>query len=65
MTLASETGWSEHFILWELPLARLFQYRHVLLRSRDKTTVALYDKYAPKQAKASDQFSIMTAEWKK
>jgi hypothetical protein len=37
--LAEKTGWSEHFILWELPLRRLYQYYHVALRSSDLWTV--------------------------
>lgn len=32
ITLASKTGWSEHFILWELPLSRGFQYQHTIWR---------------------------------
>lgn len=32
-TLARETGWPEHFLLWELPLARALQYYHCALRS--------------------------------
>lgn len=26
--LARNTAWSEHYILWELPLARALQYQH-------------------------------------
>jgi len=37
--LAEKTGWSEHFILWDLPLRRLYQYYHVALRSSDLWTV--------------------------
>jgi len=32
VTLASQTGWSEEFILFELPLARGFQYQHCVWR---------------------------------
>lgn len=28
--IAHHTGWSEHFILWELPLARGMQYQHAI-----------------------------------
>lgn len=28
MVIASKTGWSEHFIRWELPLARGYAYYH-------------------------------------
>ena len=38
-TLARETGWPEHFIFWELPLARLLQYQHCALRAHDVWTV--------------------------
>ena len=38
--LAKETGWAEHFILWELPLSRLLQYQHCSLRANDVWTVA-------------------------
>jgi hypothetical protein len=38
-TLARETGWAEHFIFWELPLARLLQYQHCALRACDVWTV--------------------------
>ena len=38
-TLARETGWPEHFIFWELPLARLMQYQHCALRAHDVWTV--------------------------
>ena len=37
-TLARETGWPEHFIFWELPLARLLQYQHCALRAHDVWT---------------------------
>jgi hypothetical protein len=37
--LASSTGWTEHFILWELPLERLLAYEHANLRSKDVWTV--------------------------
>jgi hypothetical protein len=32
ITLASQTGWSEEFILDELPLSRGFQYQHCIWR---------------------------------
>jgi hypothetical protein len=34
-SLAKETGWPERFIFEELPLARVWAYRHALLRSYD------------------------------
>jgi hypothetical protein len=37
--LAEKTGWSENFILWELPLHRLYQYYHAALRAVDAWTV--------------------------
>jgi len=42
-TLARETGWSEHFILWELPLPRAMQYYHAALRASLAWTVAPAD----------------------
>jgi hypothetical protein len=38
--LARETGWSERFLLWELPLERLLQYQHCALRAHDVWTVS-------------------------
>lgn len=38
-TLARETGWSEAFLLWELPLPRSLQYYHCALRSALAWTV--------------------------
>lgn len=38
-TLARETGWSEHFILWELPFPRALQYYHCALRASLAWTV--------------------------
>lgn len=32
MLIARHTGWSEHFILWELPLARGNVYCHAIMR---------------------------------
>ncbi|NDC18699.1 MAG: hypothetical protein EBZ87_00305 [Microbacteriaceae bacterium] len=32
ITLASQTGWTESFILNDLPLARGFQYQHCIWR---------------------------------
>ena len=38
-TLARETGWSEHYILWQLPLARALAYQHAALRAHGVWTV--------------------------
>jgi len=38
-SLAKETGWSEHFILWELPFARALEYYHAALWSNGAWTV--------------------------
>lgn len=35
MGLAKETGWSERYILEELPYARGLQYMHAILRAND------------------------------
>jgi hypothetical protein len=37
--LASQTGWPEHYLLWELPLARALQYWHSWLYSNGVWTV--------------------------
>jgi hydroxymethylpyrimidine pyrophosphatase-like HAD family hydrolase len=29
--LAASTGWTEHFIMWELPLSRGLQYQHATI----------------------------------
>ena len=39
-TLARETGWPEHFILWELPLWRALAYQHCALWQAGAWTVA-------------------------
>jgi hypothetical protein len=31
MGLANTTGWSEDFLLWQLPLSRGLQYQHAIL----------------------------------
>lgn len=52
--LARETGWSEQFIVWELPFSRFLQYRHCALRGNDVWTVPL--SAAPKlQASAVEE----------
>lgn len=38
-TLARETGWTEHFILWELPLHRALAYQHAALRAHGVWTI--------------------------
>ena len=37
--LAKETGWSEEFILWKLPLSRALQYYHCALQSANLWTL--------------------------
>lgn len=37
--MAEKTGWSERFILWELPLQRLVAYEHVVMRMGGVWTV--------------------------
>jgi len=32
ITLASQTGWPEEYIIWDLPLSRGFQYQHCIWR---------------------------------
>jgi hypothetical protein len=40
-TLAKETGWSEFFILWQLPMSRALQYYHAALWGNGSWTVPL------------------------
>lgn len=37
--LAKFTGWTERFILWELPLTRALNYQHAALRGEGLWTV--------------------------
>jgi hypothetical protein len=43
LDLAKETGWSEKFILEELPITRGWQYRHAILRSHGVQTFFIAD----------------------
>ena len=56
-TLARETGWPEHFIFWELPLARLLQYQHCALRAHDVWTV-------PVAPPATTQLETLLTNWR-
>ena len=38
-TLARETKWPRDFILWQLHISEVFQYRHCALRAAGKWTV--------------------------
>lgn len=38
-TLAKETGWNEHFIVWELPIMRALEYYHAALWANGAWTV--------------------------
>ncbi len=37
--IAKDTGWSEEYILWHLPLARALQYYHCALQAADLWTL--------------------------
>jgi hypothetical protein len=37
--LAMNTGWTEEFVLWELPLSRGLQYQHAILYANGAKTV--------------------------
>jgi hypothetical protein len=54
-TLARETGWPEHYILWELPLHRALAYQHAALRSHGVWTVT------PSAPPENDLAAILTA----
>ena len=38
-TIAKDTGWSEEFIIWKLPLVRALQYYHCALQSANLWTL--------------------------
>lgn len=38
MLIAKHTGWSEHFIIWDLPLARGNAYCHAIMRLNNVKT---------------------------
>ena len=39
ITIASQTGWTRDFILWELPLSQGWQLQHAILIQNGATTV--------------------------
>jgi hypothetical protein len=53
-TLARETGWPEHYILWQLSLARALAYQHAALRAHGVWTVT------PSAPAEHDLASILT-----
>ena len=38
-TIAKDTGWSEDFIIWQLPMARALQYYHCSLQAANLWTL--------------------------
>ena len=38
-TIAKDTGWSEDFIIWRLPMARALQYYHCSLQAANLWTL--------------------------
>ncbi len=38
-TIAKDTGWSEEFIIWRLPMARALQYYHCSLQAANLWTL--------------------------
>ena len=38
-TLARDTGWSEEFLIWRLPMARALQYYHCALQTANLWTL--------------------------
>lgn len=61
-TLARETGWSEHFVLWRLPLARALQYYHCALRSVLAWTVKPGPPLASQVARLEQWAAALTSE---
>jgi hypothetical protein len=54
-TLAKETGWSEQFILWELPMSRALQYYHAALWTNGAWTIA------PRESAAAELERLFSA----
>ena len=38
-TITKDTGWSEEFIIWRLPMARVLQYYHCSLQAANLWTL--------------------------
>jgi len=51
-SLAKDTGWSESFILWELPLVRALEYQHAILWGNGAWTV-------PAEERLEDQIALL------
>ena len=54
--LAKETGWSEEYILWELPFVRALEYYHAELISAGKWTI----KYKSESEKKADLDNLLS-----
>jgi hypothetical protein len=54
--LAKETGWSEEYILWELPFVRALEYYHAALISAGKWTI----KYKSESEKKADLDNLLS-----
>ena len=57
MSIAAKTGWTEHFILWDLPLSRGYAYMH---------TIAIMDgcdTQWPYQAEATADWIRSVRQW--
>jgi hypothetical protein len=39
--IARYTGWSEHFIIWDLPLVKAYAYAHAFMRMNNINTKLL------------------------
>ncbi len=54
--VAAATGWAESFILWELPLARLYQYEHCLWLGR-----GVVCHWASGSEETAEEYSVLAA----
>jgi hypothetical protein len=59
MQIAGHTGWTEHFVLWELPFARALQYRHYILAAAGEWTVRAEPRDEAENEKVMQQFEVL------
>jgi hypothetical protein len=61
--LANATGWSEHFILWELPLARGLQYQHAAICLNGGKTIPTKSAAAKEAIDVVHELETAKATW--
>jgi hypothetical protein len=60
-TIARDTGWSEEFILWQLPLPRALQYYHCALQAAGLWTLEPPDPQAAREMVSPDLLAHIDA----